>query len=178
MGVSGHLKSWGQRIGVLRGPRTCLEQKQMSKVNSLVAAKLGGLVGASSVGFGPIVLKFGGNAGNDVPYKGNSECNRYSMFRAKSVDLVGNSSVGFGPVELKFGGNAENEVLHKGNSKCNCYTMLRAKLVNIVGASSMGFGTIELKYGENAGNKIPPKKNSKVLCCCRQKLSPNFLLGH
>jgi hypothetical protein len=71
VGVPGHLESWGQRIGVLRGPRTRLEQKKLSKVNSLAAAKLGGLVGASSVGFGPIELKFGGNAGNDVPLKGN-----------------------------------------------------------------------------------------------------------
>jgi hypothetical protein len=61
------------------------------------------------VRFGPIGLKFSGNAENDVSLRGNRVIH-YSMFRAKSVDLVGNSSVGFGPIELKFGGNAENDV--------------------------------------------------------------------
>ena len=62
-----------------------MEQKKLAKVNSLARAKLGGLVGASSVGFGPIGLKFGGDAGNDVPYKGKSGSNCYFMFRAKLV---------------------------------------------------------------------------------------------
>jgi hypothetical protein len=107
-----------------------LGQEKLSKVNSLAAAKLGGLVGASSVGFGPIELTFGGNAENDVPYKGNPEYNHYSMFWAKSVDLVGNSSVGFGPVGLKFGRNARNEVPHEKNSECNCYAIFKAKIIS------------------------------------------------
>ena len=65
----------------------------MSKVNSLARAKLGGLVGASSVGFGLNGLKFGGNAENKIPNKKNSECNCYFMFRAKSVDMVDTFSV-------------------------------------------------------------------------------------
>ena len=120
MGVLGHLDSWGQRIGVLWGPETHLEQKKLAKVNSL----------ASSVGFTLIVLKIAVDAGNEVqegPFRGNQEFNCYSMFRTKLVNMVGNSSVGFGPIELKFGGNAENDVSYKGNPECNCFSMFRAK---------------------------------------------------
>ena len=48
-------------------------------------AKFVYMVGTSSVGFGPIELKFGGDARNDVPYKGKSGSNCYFMFRAKLV---------------------------------------------------------------------------------------------
>jgi hypothetical protein len=51
-------------------------------------AKLGDLVGSASVGFNPIVFKFGMNAGNEVPRRENTESYCYSMFRDKSVDLV------------------------------------------------------------------------------------------
>ena len=93
MGVSEHLECWGQWIGVLRGPRTHLEQKKLSKVNSFAAAKLGGLVGTSSVGFGPIELKLGGDAGNNVSYKGKSGSNCYFTGPAKraNLQLVDNS---------------------------------------------------------------------------------------
>ena len=73
-----------------------------------------GLVGNFSVGIGPIGLKFGRDARNEVPHVGKSESNCYSMFRAKSVGLVGNSSVGIGPIGLKFNGDARSEVPPQG----------------------------------------------------------------
>ena len=71
-------------------------------------AKLVDLVGNFSVGIGPIGLKFGTDAGTEVPHVGKSESNCYSMFKAKSVRTVGNSSVGIGPIGLKFGGDPGN----------------------------------------------------------------------
>ena len=73
-------------------------------------AKSVDLVGNFSVGIGPIGLKFGGDAGSEVPHVGKSESNGYSMFRAKSVGMVGNFSVGIGPIKLKFNGDAGSEV--------------------------------------------------------------------
>ena len=78
-------------------------------------AKSVDMVGISSVGIGPIKLKFNGDTGSEIPHVGKSEYTCYSMFRAKSVGLVGTSSVGIGPIELKLGTDAGREVPHEGS---------------------------------------------------------------
>ena len=77
---------------------------------SMFRAKSVDLVGNSSVGFGPIELKFGGDAGNAVPLKGNPECNHYSMFRAKSVSQEGMYSMVIVLIRLKLSGGVVGEV--------------------------------------------------------------------
>jgi hypothetical protein len=73
-------------------------------------AKSVDLVGNFSVGFGPIELKFSGNAENDVPYKGNPECHHYSNFRVKSVSQEGMYSVGIVLIMLKLSGQVVGEI--------------------------------------------------------------------
>ena len=68
------------------------------------------VVDNSSVGFSPILLKFGGDAGNCVPCKGNPECSHYLKFRAKSVSQEGMYSVGIVLIRLKLSGEVVGEV--------------------------------------------------------------------
>jgi hypothetical protein len=83
---------------------------------SMFRVKSVGLVGISSVGIGPIELKFGGDAGPEVPHVGKSESTCYSMFRAELVYMVGTSSVGISLIGQKSGGDAGSKVLHKGKT--------------------------------------------------------------
>jgi hypothetical protein len=55
------------------------------------------MVGTSSVGFGPIDLKFGMWMWDSVTHKEKWVPNCYSMCRAKSVDMVGTYSALKGP---------------------------------------------------------------------------------
>ena len=75
-----------------------LNTKVVSVFKKVDSVKSVSKVGTSSVGFGPIGMKFGMWVCDSVPHEKKWLPNCYSMFRAKSVDMVGASSVGFGPI--------------------------------------------------------------------------------
>ena len=60
-------------------------------------AKSVDMVGTSSVGFGPIGMKFGMWVCDSVPHEEKWVLNCYSMFRAKLVNMVDTSSACKGP---------------------------------------------------------------------------------
>ena len=69
----------------------------MPSCYSMFRAKSVDTVGTSSVGFGPIDLKFGMWVCDSVPHEEKWVPNCYSMFRAKSVNMVDTSSACKGP---------------------------------------------------------------------------------